>query len=613
MTVYAAGGVKLSISTVAAYSTASGSRTSYSYDAKTGTRWSSLVTSKNPNSTGTTFGTDCTWIWWDSGANNNLSSLKLNWYNGSTRTYSYRLDSTTNTNSWSTILPRTNSSTNGLSNGYETVTLSSASGRYVRLVCWGNSTSNSYTHINEVEIYGSAYVAPDSRKTQSIVFGALGSVLESDPPLALAAYSLSTSNTYTGLPMTYDSSDPTVATVVGSTLTVTGGGSTWITASQPGDTEYQAATPVQQLLTVTPLSPGITSATSATAVRGLPFRYQITADKTVTGFGATGLPGGLSVDAASGKITGTATVSGSFAVTLSAQNNSGTGSTILNLNVVEPYVYETFENYTSGVAIPLVTPSSTASGIKAVGQVTGSVGNSIIGGVGGKVAWFNDVSTATGFTGQLEFNAGASGQSYLAASFELYNNATPSASAGSALSVAFAAWNGANATAASSNIRKIVSLEFNQFGSLTTPAWYVKRSGATSTAYTGSYAVGSKQTVHLFANDHDTNTINYVGPDGNVRTLSSNSFAVFLNRNFIGSYAFQANATGADGTTVLTGNSNLGRFCFNTTSSDLGNWLIDNVVVSDIPTDVVIPAPAAPIITSPVSYTHLTLPTKRIV
>jgi hypothetical protein len=31
----------------------------------------------------------------------------------------------------------------------------------------------------------------------------------------------------------------------------------------------------------------------------------------------------------------------------------------------------------------------------------------------------------------------------------------------------------------------------------------------------------------------------------------------------------------------------------------LGNWLIDNVVVSDMPTDVVVPAPAAPIITSP--------------
>ena len=347
MTVYGAGGAKLSISTVAVYSSANGNKGSYSYDTNLGTRWSSQVTSKNPNSTGTNFGTDCTWIWWDLGDKKSLSSLKLNWYNGSTRTYSYRLDSSTNTNSWSTILPRTNSVTNGLTNGYETVTLSSASGRYVRLVCWGNSTSNGYAHINEVEIYGSAYVAPDSRKTQSIIFGALGSVLENDPPVALSAYSLSTSNTYTGLPITYESSDPTVATIDGATMTIIGGGSAWITASQPGDTNYQAAAPVQQLLTVTPLSPGITSPTSATAVRGLPFRYQITADKTVTGFGATGLPSGLSVDTASGKIIGTPTVSGSFAVTLSARNSSGTGSSILNLNVVEPYVYETFESYTN--------------------------------------------------------------------------------------------------------------------------------------------------------------------------------------------------------------------------------------------------------------------------
>ncbi|NBS14983.1 MAG: hypothetical protein EBT57_09325, partial [Verrucomicrobia bacterium] len=344
MTVYSAGGAKLSIGTSATLSVYQNNKASYSYDAKTGTHWSSQVTSKNPNSTGTNFGTDCTWIWWDLGDNNNLSSLKLNWYNASTRTYSYRLDSTTNTNSWSTILARTNSATNGLTNGYETVTLSSASGRYVRLVCWGSTATNGLAHINEVEIYGSAYVAPDSRKTQSIVFGALGSVLENDPPVALSAYSLSTSNTYTGLPITY----PTVATVDGTTMTITGGGSAWITARQPGDTNYQAAAPVQQLLTVTPLSPGITSATSATAVRGLPFRYQITADRTVTGFGATGLPAGLSVDTASGKIIGTATVSGSFVVTLNAQNNSGTGSTILNLSVIEPYVYETFESYTNG-------------------------------------------------------------------------------------------------------------------------------------------------------------------------------------------------------------------------------------------------------------------------
>lgn len=593
LTVYSAGGAKLSIGTVAAYSSASGTKSSYSYDGKTGTRWSSLVTSKNPNSAGTNFGTDCTWIRWDLGDNKTLSSIKLNWYNGSTRSYNYRLDSTTNTNSWSTILTRTNSVTNGLTNGYETVSLSGASGRYVRLVCWGNSTSNGYAHINEVEIYGSAYVAPDSRKTQSIVFGALGSVLESDPPMALSAYSLSASNTYTDLPITYESSDPSVAAVDGTTMTITGSGSTWITASQQGDTNYQAAAPVQQLLTVTPLSPVITSATSATAVRGLPFRFQIAADRPVTGFGATGLPAGLTMDAASGKIIGTASASGSYAVTVSAQNVSGTGTTTLNLNVIDPFVYETFESYTNGQGVPLASPTTLTSGIKATGQVTNAAGNSVIG-TGGKVAWFNDTTTAT--SAQLEFNGGASGQSYLAASFELYNNATPAASGTMPLIISFAAWNTGNSTTVGgSSSKRIAALEINQFGSLTAPSYSIK--GVATNSY--NYTLANKQTFHLFANDHDTNTINYVGPDGNVRTLPTNSFAVFLNSGLVGVYGMNPTATANDGTTILTGNNNLGRLCFNTSTANTANWFIDNVVVSDMPTDVVVPPPAAPSITSP--------------
>ena len=583
-----AGGAKLTTTGSSSYSYSSGNRPSYTTDGKTSTRWTSSFT---PSTGKTGFGIDSTWIRWDLGSLKTVSYINIAWYQGTSKTTSFKLEISNDGTTWTELRARANST--GTTASLQKYDFTDATGRYVRLVSYGNNSSSpTSTNITEIEIYGSA--PTDNRADQAIVFGSLEPVLETDAPFALSASASS------DLPVTYESSDASVAEISGTTVIIRGSGSAWITASQAGD-EIFKSTSVQQILTVTQVTPGITSTTGATAVRGLPFRYQITASRDATGYGATGLPAGLVVDAVTGKISGTATVSGSFPVTLSAQNSAGTGTVTLNLNVVEPYVYETFESYTIGAAVPLVAPSSVTSGIKAVGQVTGSAGNSIIGGVGGKVAWFNDVSTATGSTGQLEFNAGASGQSYLAASFELYNNATPSASAGSALSVAFAAWNGANATAASSNIRKIVSLEFNQSGSLTTPAWYVKRSGATSTAYTGSYAVGSKQTVHLFTNDHDTNTINYVGPDGNVRTLSSNSFAVFLNGNLIGSYAFQANATGADGTTVLMGNSNLGRFCFNTTSGDLGNWLIDNVVVSDMPTDVVIPAPAAPIITSSAS------------
>jgi hyaluronate lyase len=579
-----AGGAKLTITGSSSYSYSSGNRPSYTTDGRTSTRWTSSFT---PSTGKTGFGIDSTWIRWDLGSLKTVSYMNIAWYSGSSRTTSFKLEISNDGTTWTELRARANST--GTTASLEKYDFTDATGRYVRLVSYGNNTSSpNSTNIIEVEIYGSA--PTDDRADQAIVFGSLEPVLETDAPFALSASASS------GLPVTYESSDSSVAEISGTAVIIRGSGSAWITASQAGNNIFKS-TSVQQILTITQVTPGITSVNSATAGRGLPFRYQITANRDAASYGATGLPSGLTVDAVTGKISGTATVSGSFPVTLSAQNSAGTGTATLNLNVVEPYVYETFDSYTSGTAIPLVSPSTTTSGIKASSQCTTIAGNNVIGGTGGKVAWYNDPSNTS--SANLEFNAGASGQSYLAASFELYNNATPSASAGTALSVAFAAWNGASATAGGSNIKKIVSLEFNQFGSLTTPAWYVKRSGTTAIAYTGSYAVGSKQTVHLFANDHDANTINYVGPDGNVRTLSSNSFAVFLNGNFIGSYAFQANATGADGVTALTGNNNLGRFCFNTTSADLGNWLIDNVVVSDMPTDVVIPAPASPIITSP--------------
>lgn len=255
-------------------------------------------------------------------------------------------------------------------------------------------------------------------------------------------------------------------------------------------------------------------------------------------------------------------------------------------------LYESFESYSIGAAIPLVTSnSSTTSGIKASGLVTNSAGNSIIGGTNGKVAWFNDTSTSSG---QLEFNAGASGQSYLAASFELYNNATPNSSGTQPLNISLAAWNTTNITAGGSDSRRIATLTFNQFGSLTNPAYSIK--GSTTNSFT--YALTNKQTVHLFANDHDINTINYVGTDGSYRTLGTNSFAVFMNSVFVGMYGLNLAATAIDGTTVLTGNNNLGRLCFNTTSANTGNWLIDNVSMWAMPTGVVIPVVTKPTFTS---------------
>ncbi|UMY65509.1 YDG domain-containing protein [Flavobacterium sp. HJ-32-4] len=84
-----------------------------------------------------------------------------------------------------------------------------------------------------------------TKANQTIAFGALPSKTTASAPFALTA--TATSN----LPVTYASSNPSVATVSGSTVTIVGIGTSTITASQVGDGNYEAASDVPQLLTVT--------------------------------------------------------------------------------------------------------------------------------------------------------------------------------------------------------------------------------------------------------------------------------------------------------------------------------------------------------------------------
>lgn len=83
-----------------------------------------------------------------------------------------------------------------------------------------------------------------STVTHIITFNALDSKTLDDSPFELTA----TSNC--GLSVSYTSSDETVATISGTTVTILGTGTTRITASQTGNEIYNAATPVEQTLEV---------------------------------------------------------------------------------------------------------------------------------------------------------------------------------------------------------------------------------------------------------------------------------------------------------------------------------------------------------------------------
>jgi hypothetical protein len=70
----------------------------------------------------------------------------------------------------------------------------------------------------------------------------------------------------------------------------------------------------------------ITSGTTANGTMGSALSYQITATNAPSGYGATGLPAGLTVNTATGLISGTPTAAGTSTVTLSATNSGGKGS-----------------------------------------------------------------------------------------------------------------------------------------------------------------------------------------------------------------------------------------------------------------------------------------------
>ncbi|MDB6138186.1 MAG: hypothetical protein JWO94_1258, partial [Verrucomicrobiaceae bacterium] len=80
-----------------------------------------------------------------------------------------------------------------------------------------------------------------------------------------------------------------------------------------------------------PIAPIITSSLTATGQANTPFSYQITAVEGAVSYSATGLPAGLSVNSATGLISGIPSMGGSFVVTLNATSPVGTGTMALNL------------------------------------------------------------------------------------------------------------------------------------------------------------------------------------------------------------------------------------------------------------------------------------------
>ena len=86
-------------------------------------------------------------------------------------------------------------------------------------------------------------------------------------------------------------------------------------------------------LPVVALAPVITSVATVSGTVGVPLSYAIVASHAPTSFGATGLPTGLTLNAATGLISGTPQAAGTSTVTITASNAAGSASAPLILTV----------------------------------------------------------------------------------------------------------------------------------------------------------------------------------------------------------------------------------------------------------------------------------------
>ncbi|MGI8604157.1 MAG: lamin tail domain-containing protein [Verrucomicrobiales bacterium] len=140
--------------------------------------------------------------------------------------------------------------------------------------------------------------------------------------------------------------------VISGTPTITGDFSVNLTATNLAGTTSKIL-----LFHIDPIPPPIiTSDLLATANLNVPFNYSIAASNLPTSFSAAGLPPGLTVNATTGQISGTATTLGNFSVELVATNSSGSGTATLVITVQNDPLAEAADNpylvFTTGGSAP---------------------------------------------------------------------------------------------------------------------------------------------------------------------------------------------------------------------------------------------------------------------
>ena len=321
--------------------------------------------------------------------------------------------------------------------------------------------------------------------SQTITFGALPVATFGDASFALTATSSS------GLAVSYSSSNPLVATVDGNTVTLTGIGTTILTANQVGDSNFTAATSVPQLLTVNPASATVVLSSLIQTYDGNP--------KPVT---ATTSPPGLTTSITYNDSATAPTSAGTYTVVATITDPNYVGSSSGTLVIQQASQTITFGE------IPAATFGDESFALNATSSsglaVSYSSSNPL-------------VATVTGNTVTLI----GVGTTILTASQVGDSNFTAATSVPQSLSV-----NPASATVTLSNLTQTYDSDPNPVTATTSPPGLT-----TLVTYNGSTtAPTSAGTYPVVATITDPN---YVGSNSGTLTISpGNDYASWANINF---------------------------------------------------------------------------------
>ena len=189
--------------------------------------------------------------------------------------------------------------------------------------------------------------------TQTIAFGTLPNTSLSASPLTLTATASS------GLAVSFTSQTTPVCTVSGTTLTLLQPGTCTVQADQAGNGSYSAAPSVTSSFTVTPAPLAVNSAGATGLIVGSTFSQTNAASGGIAPYAyalnAGALPPGTSLNTATGIVSGTPTVAGSFSYQISVTDSQP-------VTALGPIVTITMAKGNQSIGFTSSAPSSAAVG-----------------------------------------------------------------------------------------------------------------------------------------------------------------------------------------------------------------------------------------------------------